>query len=147
PGLTRRELKEWYKAQRRLAMAHQQFQGAGVVINSRVHPFGGFDDRPLEERVIAFRRSVVGWLGWSAVLFGINAAMQGVPWFFIPSAFMCMNVLRKGGSIWSDGVGPFEAFSKGIRAKLRAEHGPAALVGRGGVGVAAAPTRTPQELA
>jgi serine/threonine protein kinase len=145
PGLSRRELKEWYRAQRRLAMA--QMRGVGVIVNNRVVPFGKFDDRPLEDRVIAFRRSVVSWLGWSAVLFGINAAMQGVPWFFIPSAFMLMDVLRKGGSIWSDGVGPLDAFRKGIRAKLLAEHGPAALLGRGGAGVPAAATRTPDELA
>jgi hypothetical protein len=73
--------------------------------------------------------------------------MQGIPWFFIPSAFMFMDVLRKGGSIWSDGVGPFEAFRKGIRAKLRAEHGPAALLGRGGAAVAAAPAPTVDQLA
>ena len=145
PGLSRRELREWYRAQRRLAMAN--FQGAGVVMGNRVIPFGGFDDRPLEERVIAFRRSVVSWLGWSTVLFGINAAMQGVPWFFIPSAFMFMDVLRKGGSIWSDGVGPIDAFRKGIRAKLRAEHGDAVLLGRGGVATLAAPARTPEQLA
>jgi serine/threonine-protein kinase len=147
PGLSRRELREWYKAQRRLAMANQ-VHGAGLVLQNRVVPFGSFDDRPLEERVIAFRRSVVSWLGWSSVLFGINAAMQGIPWFFIPSAFMFMDVLRKGGSIWSDGVGPFDAFRKGIRAKLRAEHGPAALMGRGGaVAAPALPPPTADQLA
>jgi serine/threonine protein kinase len=145
PGLNRRELKEWYKAQRRLAMAQQI--GGGIVIHGPGHAMSAFDARPLEERVIAFRRSVVTWLGWSAVLFGINAAMQGVPWFFIPSGIMFMNVLRKGGSIWSDGVGPIDAFRKGIRAKLQAEHGPAALAGRGGVGAPVAATRTPDQLA
>jgi serine/threonine-protein kinase len=60
---------------------------------------------------------------------------------------MLMDVVRKGGSIWSDGVGPLDAFRKGIRAKLLAEHGPAALVGRGGAGVPTAATRTPDELA
>ena len=94
-----------------------------MVVNNRVIPFHGFDDRPLEERVIAFRRSVVGWIVWSVFFFGLNVATKGVPWFFIPSAFMFMNVLKKGGSIWSDGVGPFEAFRKGIRAKIRREHG------------------------
>jgi serine/threonine protein kinase len=147
PGLSRRELREWYKAQRRLAMASQA-QGAGFVVQNRVVPFGSFDDRPLEERVIAFRRSVVTWLGWSAVLFGVNASMGGVPWFFLPSGVMLMNVLRKGGSIWSDGVGPFEAFRKGIRAKLREEHGAAALLGRGGAAVApSAPPPTADQLA
>jgi serine/threonine-protein kinase len=59
---------------------------------------------------------------------------------------MFMNVLRKGGSIWSDGVGPFEAFRKGIRAKIRAEHGPAALV-PGGSSAPLVPVRTTEELA
>ena len=94
-----------------------------MVVGNRVVPFGRFDDRPLEERVIAFRRSVVGCVAWSVFFFGLNVATRGVPWFFVPSAFMFMNVLKKGGSIWSDGVGPFEAFRKGIRAKIREEHG------------------------
>src|SRR2546423_2157605 len=34
PGLSRRELKEWYRAQRRLALS--QFSGAGVVAGGRV---------------------------------------------------------------------------------------------------------------
>jgi serine/threonine-protein kinase len=142
PGLSRRELREWYRAQRRLAM---HGHSVGVVMGQRVYPYGAFDDRPLEERVIAFRRSVVSWLVWSGLLFGFNAATGGVPWFFFPSAVMFLNVLRKGGSIWSDGVGPIDAFRKGIRQKIRAEHGPAALAPGGAS--APAPTRTPQELA
>jgi serine/threonine protein kinase len=140
PGLSRRQLKEWYRAQRRLAM---HGHGVGMVVgNNRVIPFRGFDDRPLEERVIAFRRSVVGWVMWSTLFFGLNVATRGAPWFMIPSAFMFMNVLRKGGSIWSDGVGPFEAFRKGIRAKIRKEHGTPALAT-----APAPPARTPDELA
>jgi serine/threonine-protein kinase len=142
PGLSRRQLKEWYKAQRRLAMRGHT---AGLVIGNRVHPLGGFDERPLEERVIAFRRSVVSWLAWTGILFAINVASNSPPWFFIPSAFMFLNVLKKGGSIWSDGVGPLDAFRKGIRAKLRQEYGDAAL----GPGSAppAPPMRTPDQLA
>jgi len=37
---------------------------------------------------------------------------------------MFFDLLRKGGSIWSDGVGPLEAFKKGIRARLRARTQP-----------------------
>jgi serine/threonine-protein kinase len=144
PGLSRRELREWYRVQRVVAMRGHR---VGVVMGQHVIPYRGFDDRPLEDRVIAFRRSVVGWLAWSAVFFGINAfATQGPPWFFIPSALMFMNVLRKGGSIWSDGIGPFEAFRKGIRKKIRAEHGTAALAAES-ASTAPAPPRTLQELA
>jgi serine/threonine-protein kinase len=144
PGLSRRELKEWYRAQRRMAL---HGHSVGVVVGNTVYPYGGFDQRPLEERVISFRRSVVSWLVWSGALFGVNAAMGGVPWFFFPSALMFLNVLRKGGSIWSDGVGPFEAFRKGIRAKIRAEHGPAALAPGGLAAVPLPPARTTEQLA
>jgi len=144
PGLNRRELREWYRAQRRMAL---HGHSVGVVVGNTVYPYGGFDSRPLEERVIAFRRSVVTWVVWSAALFGVNAAMAGVPWFLFPSALMFLNVLRKGGSIWSDGVGPFEAFRKGIRAKIRAEHGAAALAPGGPTAVPVIPQRTPEELA
>ncbi|MGH7620450.1 MAG: protein kinase domain-containing protein [Gemmatimonadaceae bacterium] len=143
-GLSRRELREWYRAQRRLAMHGHT---VGLVAGQQVMPYGGFDQRPLEERVIAFRRSVVSWLAWTGIFFGVNVTMQGVPWFFIPSAFMFLNVLKKGGSIWSDGVGPLEAFRKGIRAKIRAEHGGAALSPGGAPAAVPAPMRSPQELA
>jgi hypothetical protein len=142
PGLSRRELREWYRTQRRLAMHGHT---VGVVMGNRVLPYGSFDQRPLEERVISFRRSVVSWLAWSTILFGFNAATGGVPWFLFPSALMFLNVLRKGGSIWSDGVGPIEAFRKGIRQKLRAERG-AAVLAPGGV-APPPPVRSPQELA
>ncbi len=124
PGLSRSELRQWYKAQRRLTL-NQQLQnagGVGLVVNDRLvypHP-GRFEDRPLEDRVLAFRRSVFAFLGWGAILLGINASMGGVPWFLFPAGVMALNVLRRGGSIWSDGIGPFEAFKKGITTRLRA---------------------------
>jgi serine/threonine-protein kinase len=127
PGLSRSELRQWYKAQRRLAL-NQQLQaagGVGLVVNDRVvypNPRGlPFEDRPLEERVLSFRRAVFAFVGWGAILLGINAVMGGFPWFLFPVGVMGINVLRRGGSIWSDGVGPFEAFKKGINKRLRAE--------------------------
>jgi hypothetical protein len=127
PGLSRSELRQWYKAQRRLAL-NQQLQtvgSVGLVMNDRVvYPTAAgmrFEDRPLEERVLAFRRSVFSLLTWGSILFAINAATGGIPWFFFPTAVLGLNVLRRGGSIWSDGVGPIEAFKKGINKRLRAE--------------------------
>ena len=123
PGLSRGELKHWYRAQRRLAISQQLQQApGGLIVGDRVFPLRRYDDRPLEERVIAFRRSVFSWLGWTTVLFGINVATHGPgPWFIFPSALMLISVARKAGSIWSDGVGPIDAFKKGIRARLRAQ--------------------------
>jgi serine/threonine protein kinase len=141
PGLSRQELKRWYKAQRRVG----HLPGNVYIADAGV----GFEERPLEERVISFRRSFVTFTVVSAMLMGINAVNGGVPWFFIPSGFMLLNVLRKGGSIWSDGIGPIDAFKKGIRSRLRAERGAPPL----GSGVGAAPQqliaqpRDPEELA
>jgi serine/threonine-protein kinase len=50
----------------------------------------------------------------------VNAAAGGDPWFLIPSGVLFLLALRRMASIWADGVGPIEAFSKGITAKLRA---------------------------
>jgi serine/threonine-protein kinase len=144
PGLSRGELKHWYRTQRRLAISQQLQGGAGgFIVGDRVVPFRRYDDRPLEERVISFRRSVFSWMGWTTALFAINVATHGPgPWFIFPSALMLIGVARKAGSIWSDGVGPIEAFKKGIRAKLRAQQpveSPPA--------VPAAPPPTPEQLA
>ena len=121
PGLSRKELRRWYKAQRRLAL-NQQLQAVGnvgLVMNDRVVWPQRYEDRTLADRVTGFRRSVFTWLGWSGVMFTVNAMAGGHPWFIFPSALLGLNVLRHAGSIWSDGVGPLEAFTKGINKKLR----------------------------
>jgi serine/threonine-protein kinase len=157
PGLSPMELRRWYTAQRRLAIS-QQLQAVGPVglaMNDRAGwPLPQtYDERPLEDRVTSFRRSVFSWVGWTTVLFGINVATHGPgPWFLFPSAFMALNVLRKGGSIWSDGVGPVEAFTKGINKRLRAERATenrqASLAGPiAAGGTPAAPRMTPEQLA
>jgi serine/threonine protein kinase len=126
PGISRKELRRWYKAQRNMLRADERaaFDREIRVVGIHLENYKRFDERPLDERVDAFRHSVMGWVGWSGVLLVINAAMtQGPPWFLIPSGLMFLNVLRHGSSIWSDGVGPIDAFKKGIRAKLRADRG------------------------
>jgi serine/threonine-protein kinase len=120
--MSRRELREWYRAQRRLAVTQHLATGrAGLIVHDRVFPLKSYEERPLDERVTAFRRSVLSWGMWSAVLFGVNVSSGGQPWFLIPSAVLFFGVLRRGISIWSDGVGPLDAFKKGVRKRLRAE--------------------------
>jgi serine/threonine-protein kinase len=48
---------------------------------------------------------------------------------------------------WSDGVGPIDAFKKGIRSKLRAQRGEPALPGPAGSPVQQRAPRTPDQLA
>jgi len=150
PGLTGKELRRWYKTQRRLVVAEHQaaLSQRARVIGMRIERHSDFDDRPLEDRVIAFRRSVVAWAGWSVALFGFNAMVGGHPWFFFPSALIFMNVLRRGGSIWSDGIGPLDAFKKGIRAKLRAQETQDPRAGaEGALPMSTRPRETPEQFA
>jgi serine/threonine-protein kinase len=147
PGLSRRELKEWYRAQRRLALSHQLAAGAaGVVINDKIYPVRNYDDRPLDERVTRFRRSVINWGVGSGVLFFVNAMAGGHPWFLIPTAAMFLGVLRCGISIWSDGIGPIDAFKKGIRQKLRDED-EKRVAARVRAAIPAPPALSPEQLA
>jgi serine/threonine-protein kinase len=115
PGLSRRELKRWHKMQRKW--------GAMAVKAEAKRMKRDFDQRPLADRVIAFRGSAVRFLVLSPMFFVANAAMEGVPWFVVPVTLLFFDTLRKGGSIWSDGVGPIEAFGKGIRNRLRGAPG------------------------
>ena len=149
PGLSGKELRHWYKTQRRLVIAEHQavINERARVIGMRMESHGDFDERPLEDRVIAFRRSVVAWMGWSALFFGVNAMAGGHVWFWLPSAFMFLNVLRRGGSIWSDGIGPIDAFKKGIRAKLRAQSGEPQSAGALPATVPIRPRETPEQYA
>jgi serine/threonine-protein kinase len=145
-GLSRRELREWYRTQARLAIRSADGHMAARIANDavtesyrRARRAQIYDDRPLEDRVIGFRRSAVSFAVMSPLFFVINMATHGFPWFFIPSGFMLLDAIRKGGSIWSDGVGPIDAFKKGIRNRLRA--------GRVEAAPLASSARTPPSIA
>ncbi len=135
PGLSRRELKHWHKMQSRLMADYLK----------RNKPKKGkrrdYDERPLEERVIAFRRSMVRFMLLTPVAIGFTAGTE-VPIFLIPPVLMLLDTFRRGGSIWSDGIGPLDAFRKGIRARLRAQMVPAAQNGTP-VGLAPLPAASP----
>jgi serine/threonine-protein kinase len=153
PHLHGRELREWIRAQRRVA-ASQQLQAGGSVVMAMNDPalwtqLQRFEDRPLEERVTAFRRSVGAWLTWTAIFFGLNVMMHGPgPWFLLPSGFMFLKTLRRGSSIWSDGIGPIDAFTKGINKRLRDDRQRGGGAPDARVHVApAAPSQTPEQAA
>jgi serine/threonine protein kinase len=119
-GISPGELKRWHKMQARLMADYLRRN------RPKKETLADYDERPLEQRVIAFRRSFVRFALLSPMLLAVNAATQGVPWFFIPTALLLLDAIRRGGSIWSDGVGPLDAFRKGIRARIRAQTMPSA---------------------
>ena len=126
PGLRGGELRRWNKAQerhrRQAVKEYQVYQmrrhAAQIDARIRTGASDRYDDRPLVDRVIAFRGSVFRFVFLSFGLGILNAATGDFPWFLFPSAALLFDCLRRAGSIWSDGVGPFEAFKKGIRLKL-----------------------------
>jgi serine/threonine-protein kinase len=127
PGLRGGELRRWNKAQerhrRQAVKEYQVYQmrrhAAQIDARIRTGASDRYDDRPLVDRVIAFRGSVFRFVFLSFGLGILNAATGGdFPWFLFPSAALLFDCLRRAGSIWSDGVGPLDAFKKGIRLKL-----------------------------
>jgi serine/threonine-protein kinase len=72
--------------------------------------------------------------------------MGGFPWFFIPVGLMTLNVLRKASSLWADGIGPIDAFKKGIRARLRAQRSAELPTALPGPRVDPATTLVPQDV-
>jgi serine/threonine protein kinase len=126
PGLSRGEMRRWNRSQekhRRDAVKEYQIyqmRRHAAQIDSRIREGTGdhYDDKPLVDRVIAFRGSVFRFVFLSFGLGILNANTGDFPWFLFPSGALLFDALRRAGSIWSDGVGPFEAFKKGIRLKL-----------------------------
>jgi serine/threonine-protein kinase len=71
---------------------------------------------PVEQRIVAFRRGSVQTAISVGVLAAINAVTSPIfPWFLIPSAFLGLRLLRRGGSLWADGVRMRDVFGKNAR--------------------------------
>lgn len=80
----------------------------------------GFDpaqEVPVEFRIRAFRMHVARVGTSAAILAGVNFFTSPfVPWFLVPAAFMSLSVLKRGGSLWAEGVRLRDIFGK--EAKL-----------------------------
>ena len=119
-GMGRREWKRWAREQRRVARdAMRELPGARDKSgNSEAKEL-----RDLERRVLHFRRGVVQTVVLIPLLFLINFAVQGFPWFIFPSVFLLLISLMRAGLLWADGVSPIDALRSGWRERLRAVFG------------------------
>jgi serine/threonine-protein kinase len=80
-----------------------------------------FDQRPVEERVVVFRRKLAGSATTIGLLAGINLfAMPEFWWFLFPTAYMTVDILSKAGSLWADGVGFKQVFGRRRQGALPA---------------------------
>ena len=90
-GLSRRERKDWYRDQR------DAYRDA--VRLGRESPEGR-----IIGKISRFRRSLFVFGGLAVMLFVINAASGGFPWFIFPVLGFVVALAGQLGSLWADGV-------------------------------------------
>jgi serine/threonine-protein kinase len=109
-----------------LSAANQQLQQA-------LHPAPQSED----QRVRRVRRKLVNYTALTGLLFVINAATGGVPWFLFPAFFFVADSFRSIAGLWADGIPLRRLFKRGSRgAETAATY---AALGLPGVGVHALP--------
>jgi serine/threonine protein kinase len=135
PDVSRRGLRKWQREQdkdRRRALKDYDrhlIRHHAALVDSRVRSRHGnsYDDSPLVDRVLVFRGAAFRFIIGTPFFLIVNITTRGnFPWFFFPSAVLLFDALRRAGSIWSDGIGPLDAFRKGIRLQLLAADQPQA---------------------
>jgi serine/threonine protein kinase len=113
----RRQWSRFDREQRR--MVRQQLREQRQALARGELPPPGFDptkEVPVEYRIRAFRMQIARIGTSAAILAGINFFTSPfVPWFLIPTAFMSLAVLRRGGALWAEGVRLNDVFGKDAR--------------------------------
>jgi serine/threonine-protein kinase len=111
--------KQWraYGRDQRRVMRDQLRDQRKATARGELPP--GFDpshEPPVEYRIRAFRMHVARVGTSAAILAGINFLTSPfVPWFLVPAAFMSLSVLKRGGSLWAEGVRVSDIFGKDAR--------------------------------
>lgn len=129
---TRAEREKWYKQR---GIAQRRGQRLDVPLPP---PLEGPDEKVLA-KISKFRRSFLGYVGITFMLFVINAAGGGDPWFIFPALGMMVALLFQLGSLWGDGVKLRDVFFGPVRRNASAlAHIPHAEVVRDPAGSMAA---------
>jgi protein kinase-like protein len=118
-GLGRREWRQWTREQRRLARAARD----SIFDVRDAAPGTDAQLQQVESRIFRFRRRLVQALVVIPVLFVINLAMQGFPWFLFPSGYLLLSVLMRAGNLWADGISPVIALRSDWRERIRESFG------------------------
>jgi serine/threonine protein kinase len=113
----RKQMRAYNKDQRRAMREHIREQRRALARGEALP--AGFEpgqDVPIEYKIRSFRMHVARVGTSAAVLAGINFFTSPfVPWFLVPAAFMSLSVLRRGGSLWAEGVRMRDIFGKDAR--------------------------------
>src|SRR5687768_11273077 len=128
----RQQARAYDRDQRRMLRQHMREQMRAHADLAR-QGLGPANDVPIEKRISAFRMQVARVGTSAAVLAGINFLTSPfVPWFLVPTAFMSLSVLRRGGALWAEGVRMRDIFGKDARLPATTggtAPGPAAALG------------------
>ena len=113
----RQQMRAYNKDQRRAMREHIREQRRALARGEAMPPgFESGQDVPIEYRIRSFRLHVARVGTSAAVLAGINFFTSPfVPWFLVPAAFMSLSVLKRGGSLWAEGVRLRDIFGKEAR--------------------------------
>jgi serine/threonine protein kinase len=112
----RKQWRQFDKEQRRLfrEQYREQRRQRGRGLMAPEVPAG--QEVPVEYRIRSFRMQVARVGTSAAILAGINFfTSPAVPWFLIPAGFMSLALLRRGGSLWAEGVRWKDIFGKDAR--------------------------------
>ena len=100
-GLSRRERRHWMREQQRAMRI------AAGEAKQRA------SERPLPERILTFRRKLVGNLVSIGAFAAVNLlTYPDFLWFLFPTAFMTIDMLSKAGGLWAEGVELKQLFSR-----------------------------------
>jgi serine/threonine-protein kinase len=125
-GLGAREWKQWARAQKQWAREQRRLARPGRDVLLELPNAGTGSTTELmrvERRILGFRRRIVQALVLIPILFFINFAMRGFPWFLFPSVFLLLSVLMRAGNLWADGISPVTALRSDWRDRIRASLG------------------------
>jgi serine/threonine protein kinase len=113
----RRQMRAYNKDQRRMLREQMREHRRARLRGETLPPgFPPGQEVPVEYRIRSFRMHVARVGTSAAILAGINFFTSPfVPWFLVPAAFMSLSVLRRGGSLWAEGVRLRDIFGKDAR--------------------------------
>jgi serine/threonine-protein kinase len=138
----RRQWKAFDKDQRRMFRDQIRAQRRALARGEIPPPIQPGQEQPVEHRIRSFRSQVARVGTSAAILAGINFVTSPfVPWFLVPAAFMSLSVLRRGGSLWAEGIRFRDVFGKDARLPANGVRGNVAMPGYSGPPPNAAPLR------
>jgi len=121
---SRAEWRQWRRMQRNWDDERKRREKLALRMRQGSPEFDA--RRPIEDRIASWRNRAMGGVSTVAVLGVINAVTSfGHWWFLIPSAFISLGVVTKGGRLWADGVPVRRLLSRGKLPSEEAsrEHG------------------------